>query len=288
MNEKDWLILKTLNDERNITRAAEKLFISQPALTYRIKQLEENMGVIILWRSKRGVKFSTEGEYLVNYSLRMLNELQKVKDHVVNINNSTEGTIRLGTSSNFARFVLPDILRDFTNKYKNIQFSLYTGISPEIVRMLDDEDVYVGIVRGENKWEERQLKLKEETICIISKFPINLVDLPSLPRITYKTDSELQRIIDRWWQRNFTTPPNITMHLDNIETSRKLVQNGLGYAIIPSIGLNEMEQDLFIQPIKNKDGDLILRNTSLIYKDNSLNLPVVKTFIRFLEEHYAE
>ncbi|WP_096439059.1 LysR family transcriptional regulator [Alteribacter populi] len=287
MDEKDWLILKTLNEERNITRASEKLFISQPALTYRIKQLEEDIGITILWRNKRGVKFSAEGEHLVTYSLRMLKELQKVKDHVVNMNNSTEGTIRLGVSSNFARFSLPDILRDFTSKYKNIQFSLYTGLSPEIVRMLEEEDVYVGIVRGENKWNEGQLKLDKETICIISKFPIELDKLPSLPRISYKTDSELQRLIDRWWQKNFSVPPNITMHLDNIETSRNLVLNGLGYAIIPSIGLNEVEDDLFIHPIKDSAGKTILRNTSLIYKENSLNFPVVKTFIEFMEEYYG-
>ncbi|WP_096187175.1 LysR family transcriptional regulator [Evansella halocellulosilytica] len=286
MDQKDWLILKTLNEEKNITRASEKLFISQPALTYRIKQLEKDMGITILWRNKRGVKFSAEGDYLVNYSLRMLKELQKMKDRVVNMNNSTEGTIRLGVSSNFARFALPDILRDFTSKYKNIQFVLYTGLSPEIVKMLDDEDVYVGIIRGDNKWNEQQIKLNKETICIISKVPIKMEELPSLPRISYRTDSELHGIIERWWQKNYTVPPNITMHLDNIETSRKLVLNGLGYAIIPSIGLNEVEEDLYIYPIKDQEGKTILRNTSLIYKDNSLNFPVVNTFIDFLKEYY--
>lgn len=286
MDQKDWLILKTVNEEKNITRASEKLFISQPALTYRIKQLEKDMGITIIWRNKRGIKFSAEGEYLVSYSIRMLKELQKTKDRVVNMNNSTEGTIRLGVSGNFARFALPDILRDFTNQYKNIQFVLYTGLSPEIVKMLEEEDVYVGIVRGENQWNEKKLNLNEETICIISKEPIDLKNLPSLPRISYKTDSELHKIIDKWWQKNFNVPPLTTMHLDNIETSRKLVLNGLGYAIIPSIGLNEVEDDLYIYPIKDLDGKTILRETSLIYKENSLNFPVINTFIDFLTKYY--
>lgn len=287
LNKKDWLILKTLYEEKNITRAAEKLFLSQPAISYRIKQLEEEMGVTILWRSRRGVKFSTEGEYLVNFSLKMLNQLQKVKDYLLSMNNSTEGTIRLGVSSNYARFVLPDILKDFSDTYENVQFSLYTGLSPQIVKMLEDEDVYIGIVRGENDWNKSKLKLHDEQICIISKRPIELKDLPYLPMISYKTDSELQNVIDRWWQSNFSVPPNITMYLDNIETSRKLVLNGLGFAIIPSIGLNEVEEDLYSYPIRDENGSPILRDTSLIFNENSLNFPVIKTFIKFMEKNYT-
>lgn len=287
LNTKNWLILKVLYEEKNITRAAEKLFISQPALSYRIKQIEEEMGVTILLRSRRGITFTVEGEYLVRYSLNMLNELQNVKDYLNSMNNAEEGIIRLGVASNFARHALPGILRDFSSKYHNIQYNLYTGLTKTIQQMVENNEIYVGIIRGSTEWNDLKIKLTEEEICIISKYPLELKKLPFLPMISYKTSPGLQDTIDEWWQENFSVPPNITMNLDNIETSRTLVLEGLGYTIIPSIGLEEVKKDLYVYPIKNKNGDPILRETHLIFNENSLNFAVIKTFIEFIEKYFG-
>lgn len=288
LDTKSWLILKTLYEEKNITKAAEKLFISQPALSYRIKQLEEELDVTILLRSRRGVTFTTEGEHLVQYSLKMLNELQNVRDLLRGMNNSEKGTIRLGVATNFARHSLPVILGEFSNQYHNIQYNLYTGITKKIIQMIENNEIYVGIIRGSVPWNGPEVLLDEEEICIISKYPYDIKKLPSLPRISYYTSPTLDDTIDKWWNENFYVPPNVTMNLDNIETSLKLVLEGLGYAIVPSIGLDDIGKKLYIQPITDKKGKPITRETRLIFNENSLKFPIIKTFIKFIKDYFGK
>ena len=80
MDERDWSILLTLYEEKNITRAAKKLFISQSSLTSHIHDIEARFGVKVVVRSKQGVTFTEEGEYLVQCAREMivLNRLSKV------------------------------------------------------------------------------------------------------------------------------------------------------------------------------------------------------------------
>ena len=103
MDEKDWRFLKVLYEEKNITKAAEKLFVSQPALSYRLKQLEEEFDMKLFFKRKRGIEFTSEGEYLAEYANDMLKQLQQTKDGMLNMQKKVKGTIRLGV---WARFTL--------------------------------------------------------------------------------------------------------------------------------------------------------------------------------------
>ncbi|MBS4208176.1 LysR family transcriptional regulator [Bacillus sp. FJAT-50079] len=281
MDEKDWIILQTIYKEHNITKASEQLYISQPALTYRIKQLEEEFGVNILLRGKKGVEFTAEGEYLVQYAAKMQAELRKTKEHLENLDNQMRGTLRLGVASVFARYELPEILSSFLEKYPDIEIVLKTGWSFEINQMLQKEDAHVGIIRGNYNWQGKKYLLDEEKVCIVSKNKINLDELPSLRRINYKTDRSLKTLIDRWWEKRYDSPPNITMELDRLETCREMVINGLGYAILPSISLKGLH-DVHTYEISSDED--FTRKTWLIFRESSLELSIVKAFVEFMEE----
>lgn len=284
MDEKDWKILHAIFEERNITKAAERLFTSQPSLTYRLQQMEEEVGVKIVWRSKKGIKFTSEGEYLVKYAEKMLLELQKTKDYLLNMNNNVEGIIRLGVSSNFAHYKLPVLLKNFLQHYPNVQFNVNTGWSSEIYQLLQNEDVHIGIIRGDYNWLDQKLLINEESICIISKKKINVEDLPLLPRINYKTDPLLKQLIDNWWSEKFTQPPMITMEVDKVQTCIEMVSNGLGYGIIPSICLKSYD-NLHTIDLTSKNGQVALRKTWMIYRYSELKFSVVKKFVDFLKDH---
>ncbi|WP_309224997.1 LysR family transcriptional regulator [Paenibacillus sp. JMULE4] len=79
MDEKDFLLLKTLYTEKNISRTAEILYISQPAITYRIQNLEKYFNTPIISRGKKGVEFTAEGECLVKLADQILYEIRKKK-----------------------------------------------------------------------------------------------------------------------------------------------------------------------------------------------------------------
>ena len=283
MNDKDWLILKTVAEENNITKAAERLYISQPALTYRINQIEQDVKVQILERKKKGIKFTDEGKFLVQYANEMLHRLQHVQEELANMSDRTKGIIRIGVSSNYARIKLPPILQSFLEQYDRVQFSVITGWSDEIYKRLQQEDIRMAIIRGENDWHHDKILLERDAVAVISKEPILIEELPSLPRITYQTEPKLQQLIDDWWKEQYQVPPNFTMEIDNIETCKKLVANGLGYAIVPSLGLSQLE-NIHAQTIQAKNGDNIERETWLLYKQEDIRSTVSQAFIDFLRE----
>lgn len=285
MDQKDWEILKVLYDIKNITKAAEKLFITQPALTYRIKGLEKEFGIKILHRSRQGIKFTHEGEYLVDYAKKVTQDFQNLKDHIKNMNNKDEGIIRIGVSQNFARYMLPDILSEFLSIYNKVQFNVVTSWSQSILKLIEKDKVNIAIIRGDSISNHEKILLEREPLCIISKNEVNFSELPSVSRINFKTDSELQKVLDRWWNENFTQPSHVMMEVDNIETCLKLVNKGLGYAIIPSIGLKEYGH-LNQLIIKNGQNNPLIRETWLLYKESELEYPIVHKFISFITEKF--
>lgn len=286
MDEKDWLIITTVYEEKNITKAANKLFTSQPAITYRLNQLEEEVGVRLIWRDKKGIKFTPQGEYIVKYAKEMLVKLQQTKDHLLNTTEESAGMIRLGVSSNYARFILPDVLKEFSEKYSNIQFKVFTGWSYEVLKEIEQDNIALGIVRGDIYWQNNKVLLNRESLCIISKDPIDLTSLPQEPRIVFKTDPKLQQIMDSWWYSNYSQPPAINMEIDNIETCTKLVSRGLGYAIVPELAVTDMT-DLHKVVLKDGNGHPLNRPTWLIYKETEVLYPAVQNFIDFLTPAYT-
>lgn len=283
MNEKDWEVLKTLSGEMNITKTAQRLYISQPALTYRIKQIEKEFGVDIITRGKKGISFTTEGEYIVEYALRMLSNLKQTKDFVQNVSAGVRGTIRLGVSSNFVHYKLPSLLKSFLTQYPEIHINVIAGRSSEIIQLLKQEEIQIGIVRGNETWDVKGSKkelIHQDPICIISYEEIDMDKIPILPRIDYITGVTLKATIDNWWKSIYNQPPYITMKVDQVETCKEMVKNELGYAIIPEICIKSNEE-FFIKKI-SLDNVLLTRKTWMYYRESLLRLSSIKAFVDYM------
>lgn len=300
MNEQDWVLLESIYEEQNMTKAAERLFISQPALTYRLQQIEQEFGIKVFMRSGKKIQFTTEGEYLVHYAKKMQLELRKTKDFLANLQDiEVRGSLKIGSSSNFALYKLPAILKQFVELHPHVQINLHTGLSSDIFQLLQDKDVHVGIIRGDYHWIEQKFLINEERICIISKDPIDIEQLPHLPRIhyqlagaketkiKYKTDSFLSKSIERWWQERYSSPPQMTMQVDSFETCKQLVKHGLGYAIIPRICLTP-EDKLYTVDLVDQEGQMLLRKTWMIYRESAMELSSVNKFVKYMRSLFQE
>ncbi|MEH7108123.1 LysR family transcriptional regulator, partial [Bacillus sp. JJ1764] len=247
MDYRDWEILKVLYSQKNITKAARLLFITQPALTNRLKHMQEELGVKIVTRESRGIHFTPEGEYLVHCADDILNQYNKIKAHVRNMSNiagnDVVGTLKLGVSNFFVNRELPYILKLFKDRFPHVEFKVITGWSNDITQLIHNKDVHIAFVRGD--YSCRGLKkhlLLEETISIMSKETIDMVDLPNLPRIDYSGDYLLKTLIDNWWAENYTQPPLISIEVDQVETCKEMVMNGLGYGILSSRMLKDIKE----------------------------------------------
>ena len=284
MDEKDWVAIKTLYEEKNISRASERLFVSQPALTYRIKNLENELGIQLIYKVRGGIEFTSEGLYLVNYSEEMIKKLQQTKDNILNMRNEVRGTLRIGVSSNFAQYKLPKILKKFSSEYPDVQFNVNTGWSTSVMNLLNSSSVHLGILRGNYDWYGVKTMLHEERLCLISKREIDINNLPQLPFIQYQTDSSLKNIINSWWHNRFSEPPLITMETDRQETCKEMVKNDLGIAILPEICLQPSD-NLYTYGLTYKNGEKVYRNTWLMYNNDALQLSTVRAFIDFLNQN---
>ena len=281
MEEKDWNMLTVLNEEMNITRAAKKLYTSQPALSYRIKQLEQEFDIEILHRGNKGITFTPEGEYLVRYAREMQIKNRALKDHLHNMKNGLYGTLRIGSSSNYAHYELPDKLSAFMNAHKNVEVSLVTGWSSNILEQLQDESIHVAFIRGDLKSTGEKILLSKEELMVISTKKIDLDALPSQNYIQYQTDPYLKSTIDKWWLETYNTPMNITMQVDRIDTSIEMVKRGLGITIVPMMSIKDSR--LYTSPLK-REGEKVYRKTWVYYKKESLELNTVRAFIEMMKK----
>ncbi|WP_400245228.1 LysR family transcriptional regulator [Niallia sp. JL1B1071] len=294
MNEKDCLLLLYLQKEQNITKAAEHLFMTQPALTYRIRQLEKEFQVEILSKNGKNIRLTLAGEYLVEYAKRILSDLRKTKEFLLNLENELIGSLKIGVNSHFGLYNLPSILKDYIKMFPKVELNVDTGFSTEMMDLLVDGQIDVAIVRGDYNWSDRKYLLSEENVCIIANEPIDVKKLPQLPMINrkepkvllkYKTSpyNPFEQSVEYWWNQRFIEPPIVTMQVDSYETCKEMVKKGLGYAIIPSVFLKQTD-DLYNAPLIFKNGQEMKRRTWMYYREESMSLATVAEFVRYMKK----
>jgi DNA-binding transcriptional LysR family regulator len=283
MDNRDWLILHTLFKEKSITKAGQSLYIAQPTLTKRLQQLETEFGVKIVNRGIKGVQFTPEGEYLAKRAEEMLSIYREIKEDLENFNHNVSGTLRLGVSNFISKYKLPAILKLFKDRYPDTEFQVDTGYSKDIFNLAYNQTAHIGFIRGDYQWPDQKGLLFEEDLCVASKDKIKLEDLPNLPRIDYRTDQLYKQMVDNWWTGHYSQPPYIAMSVDQGDTCKEMVLNGLGYAIMPSLFLHGIE-DVHKIPLTDTNGNRLTQKTWMFYYKESLELNVVKAFVEFVKE----
>lgn len=283
MDERDWLMLQVLYQHKNITKASQALFISQPALTARLQHVEKEFGIKIAHRTSKGVHFTPPGEYLAKSSAEMLLKLRKIKEQVANFDQKVAGTLHIGASSYFTMYTLPPLLKRFGKYYPEVEFKVTTTWSKDVFNLVHNQEVHFGFVSSDYGWQDRKHLLYTEPIYAAATFPLNMGDLPRMPRIDYQSDSLIKAAVDKWWRENFNRPPTISMKVDKLATCKEMVKHGLGYGIMPSRMLSDVG-NLYKILLVDKAGKPIIRKALMIYYQTSLQINMVKTFAEFVEQ----
>jgi len=283
MDERDWQIFSVLHEKRNITKTGQALFISQPALTSRLRQIEESYDAKLIYRSGKGIHFTPQGEFLAKCAKEMVERNQMIRDQLANMNDGIQGTLRIAASRYLSKYKLPHLLKEFKNKHPLVEFKLTTIPSKGILSLVNNHDCHVGFIREEHPWPGEKRLLFEETMCIISTSPLTLESLPQQPRIIYHSDVLAQLLADNWWREHFTIPPKISMEVDSFDTCKEMVVSGLGYAIMPNSAFRGMN-NIYKIPLADKHNNPICRKNLLIYHQENLAINAVKAFVEFAEQ----
>lgn len=291
MDNSDWIMLKTISEERSLTKTAERLYISQPSLTYRLNKLEKEFGVTILNRHSNGVSFTIPGEYILKYAEEMLERYKLLKNNIQDLKEPIWGTIQLGISSTFARFKIAPILKTYHNRFPDVKIVLKIGSSTlQLPDMLRDGVVDVIIQRGDIDWPEKKHTLSVEPYGIISSQPIEINDLPSIPWIQDQSNliTKSDKVFYSWWDSHFSCPPpqNI-IEVNSLEACIQLVSQGLGWTVLPKIHVSN-QRSLFFHPLILPMGQPIIRKTIMAYKNESLEKPEVRMFVDYVLNEFTK
>lgn len=285
MNEKDLILIRTLFEERNITHTSRRLFISQPAISERLKKIETELNCSLFVRQPRGILFTSEGELLYEYACKHLNDYRALKDKLAKNTSITSGTLKIGCSNIFSKYKMPQLLSEFRQLYPNIEIKMRSGYSHDRYKDLLEGTNQVCIVRGEHLWREQRILLFEEPLCSISKEPLNLKTLPKKPYIHYITDPLLQNLLDEWWYSHFSEPPKTIIEVDAIGTALKLVQQNLGFTLLSKI-CNSDTPELHMEPLKTPSGNIVTRKTWMFYRNNYEYFTATRAFINFMHAKF--
>lgn len=284
MNIQDYELITTIATTKNLTIAAEKLYISQPALSYRLKNLEEELNCTLVFRTPKGVILTSKGEEVARYAQKSLLEYDNMKNKLMTMDDELSGTIKIAVSPAYAKYKLSHVLSTFNSKFPNANIYIKTCLSSDAMKRLDDNDVHVAILRGNHLWSEGKILVNKEPIVLIANSKVSLADLPNLPYIEYGTDIILEKEIRNWWAEHYDVPPMVNMNINDSDTCRQLVTDGLGYSILPSISLSKDEYpNLYLLPLTHKDGSPLLRNTWIMYRTVTASILIVNKFINHLK-----
>lgn len=281
MDEKDFEMLNILNKTKNITYAAEQLYITQSALSKRIKAIEKELGIEILIRSRQGVRFTPAGEAVLAYSTSAAREMEKMRRSLDSIQNEICGTLNAGISVNFAQYKLPDILADYHNKYPKVNLCITTGQSRHLYQQMMDNSLDIAVLRGEYPWDGIQFLLSQENICMICNREYHNTPLPDYLYIGHKTDTIQTAMLTRWMREHGLNHHVNGFYLDNITTCAEMVKRGLGWSLLPEIALENF--DGCINPCTFENGEPLIRRTYILCQREAMELPQIVAFMEILK-----
>jgi len=287
MNTTEAQIIKVLSEEGNMRKAAERLFLSQPALSQRLQSIEKDWGAQLFIRSQKGLTATPAGELVIQFAIEMITKKEEIYENIQSLNSKVHGTLKIACASIVGHTWLPTVLKDFVTQYPDAKISLITGWSSEIVKSLYDGEAHVGIVRGHTDWKGSKQHLFRDTLYLVDTEITSVEEVfnTERPFIQFKSDSNYYQEIQQWWQRHFSSNPRHQITVDQIETCKQMALNGIGYAILPSITLSGQE-DVNTIPITNNEEEFELtRDTWLIGYESSFELRQVAAFVELVKKH---
>ena len=204
-------VFYTVSQKLSFTKAAEALFISQPAVTKHIKELEEQLGTALFKRNGSNISLTPAGQILVKHTRHIFETYAALENELAQLNDSIRGNIRIGASTTLAQYVLPKILASFKANYPAIHFTFTSGNSEAIEQLAMAEEVDIAIVEGISHHPQIMYEafVKDEIVlvarsnsAIAQKGEIKSVQLPSIPLILREQGSGTLDVIYKVLKKN--------------------------------------------------------------------------------------
>ena len=236
---KDMRAFFAIVEEGNISHAAQRLGIAQPALSRQMKHLEENLHVKLFERGSRRIRLTEAGQVLYNRVESILGMVDGTVREIKEIGSGTKGTVRIGTITTSGAMILPDLIAQFRKIYPDVTFEIWEAEGARIIELLDSRIIEVAITRTQvDNLAYELLVLPNEPLVMVMNSENVCGEDDSTIRLEELKDQPL--IIPLRWKSNFIAAckkldfePNIICVSDSIVQDLLMVKMNLGAAMIP-------------------------------------------------------
>ena len=282
----------TVVEEGSFSKAAERVYRTQPAVSIAIRRLEEEIGTKLFDRSQKTPTLTEAGELVYDYAKRMLSLRNQARGALEELRSLKRGRVRIGANESTSLYLLPHLILDYRKQHPNVKVEIYRHTSEQLPREVLDRNVDFAVLAYEPESSELASFpiLRDELVLImhpghrLSK--LDSVAIKELGRESFLAHNvkaaSRQRVIEAFAQHH--TPLNITLELATIETIKRFVQMKVGLAFVPRMCVSEeLERGSLITiPVRGLSYHRTLWAT---HRRQITFSPAASAFLKVLRQH---
>jgi DNA-binding transcriptional LysR family regulator len=281
---------------RTVSRAADALYLTQPALTARLQRLERDLETKLFVRTPRGMKLTEAGEAFLPYAVKALETLADGRRIVNAFERGGAGRLALGAAPAISTYVLPGILRRFATSHPRVSVSVRTGHSEEVLELVLREQVDIGLVRelrhpdivSTPLYEDRVILVVEPGHRFAGRARIRLDDISREQLVLFDRTSSYSELTNAVFRGAGVRPEGV-MELDNIDAAKKMVQQGFGVALIPYTAVADELDAGLLRRVEIEDAEPLRRQIVAVRRrDRSAAGGAAESFLATLREMQPE
>ena len=244
-------ILKAIVDEGSFKKAADSLFVTQPAVSLQVQNLEKQLEIAIFDRGGRKAQLTEAGKLLLNYCERILGECQETCKAIEDLNNLKGGSLIIGASQTTGTYLMPRMIGLFRQKYPEVSVQLQIHSTRRTGWSVANGQIDIAIIGGQLPLELNEslevipFATDELALVLPTNHPLakskklTKEDLYSLAFITLDTQSTTRKVVDQLLSSSGLDVQrlNIEMELNSLEAIKNAVQSDLGAAFLPVVSI---------------------------------------------------
>lgn len=277
----------------NITKAAEKLYISQPAITKAIKQLESEIGGSLFERKNKGVILTPEGEAIYNKVKPLLEDLAGVYDYFPNVQRLKSGVLRIGTDTSNITILISKALNEFIRRYPKIEIKITRGRETSLINMLKNNELDLLILDSKSIKKDleeiRRYNVKysivgnEEYYKKYKYKPMTKETFASSPLALINSGKTSRKNIDSYFNK-FNIELNAKYEMENYGLIIDLIKSGAAIGVVNLDYFSKEVENREIFKI-NTDFEIEQRTLSVIKSTSQYENPAKNVFIDILNKN---
>jgi DNA-binding transcriptional LysR family regulator len=252
-------------------RAAEALRISQPAVSARISTLEETLGTRLFEREHGKFSLSLAGKALRPHAEQLLRQVAIARQAVHELHPIAGGALPIAASLSICTYLLPEVLKKYQESHPKVVVSVRSGNSAQVLKMVLDGEVDLGLARSLNHPEVETIQLRDDPLILVghpghpamARKKLRLVELESMPIISYDRGSSDWTLMNGLFRRDGLLP-NIVLEVETIEACKRMVLRKLGLAFLPQIAVVEELRRGRLCPLEITDAEPLRRSLDVI------------------------